>query len=62
MNNFSITSTSFSEESAVDTFLSGYAKLAVDHVMLAIEALGLVGAVLVFLVARHLVTVEKKIG
>ena len=62
MNNSSVTSTSSSEEADVDTFLNDSLKLAVDHVMLVTEALGLVGAVLVFMVARYLVIVEKKIG
>ena len=44
------------------TLSNEYALLVIDHVLLLIEVLGFVGIVLVFLVARYLVKIEKKTG
>ena len=44
------------------TLSNEYALLVIDHVMLLIEVLGFAGIVLVFLVARYLVKIEKKTG
>ena len=58
----STTSTDASEEVQEWTITNKYILFAIDHLMLLIEVAGFVGVVLVFMVARYLVTVEKKIG
>ena len=58
----STTSTDASEEVQQWTITNEYILFAIDHLMLLIEVAGFVGVVLVFMVARYLVTVEKKIG
>ena len=39
-----------------------YIQITANHVMLAIQLLGFVGIFLVFMVARHMVQVERKAG
>ena len=58
----STTSTDASEEVQEWTITNEYILFAINHLMLLIEVAGFVGVVLVFMVARYLVTVEKKIG
>ena len=58
----STTSTDASEIVQEWTITNEYILFAINHLMMLIEVAGFVGVVLVFMVARYLVTVEKKIG
>ena len=58
----STTSTDASEEVQEWTITNKYILFVIDHLMLLIEVAGFVGVVLVFMIARYLATVEKKIG
>ena len=44
------------------SFSNEYVQFLMNHYLVPLQMLGLVGNVMVFLVAKYMVTVEKKIG